>query len=114
MELISLGKFMASLVFVLSLMGGLALLLQYLDKKGGMVWLRKGRGQNRKRLFLVERITLDRHKSAAILRMDDHEYLVISGPSGETVIDRGPATVANRTYPVEKDLAALKGGGQAP
>ena len=90
MEWIDLGKFAASLVLVLCLMGGLALILRYIDQKGGpgqkFINAIKD-GSSGKRMMLVERLVIDRQKSALILRIDDREYLVISGPNGDTVVE---------------------------
>ena len=86
MDVISLSKFAAALVFVLCLMGGLAFVLQWLDRKGGHFGFLKT-AIPKKRLQVCERLTLDRQKTALILRIDDREYLVISGPSGDTVVE---------------------------
>lgn len=91
MELISLSKFAAALVFVLCLMGGLALILRWIDQKSsGQGWNGLNmltNAQSRRRMEVVERLTIDRQKTALILRIDDREYLVISGTSGDTVLE---------------------------
>ena len=75
-------KFLAALIFVLSLMGGLALIIK-----------RLGLGQsaiispNKKRLKTVEVLPIDARRKAVLLQRDDKQHLVLLGPSGETVIE---------------------------
>lgn len=81
-------KFFAALVFVLSLMGGLAFVLKRmgLDRAG-----LTGRGN--KRLGVEEILPLDARRKLVMIRRDDVRHLVILGPSGETVVEMGiPAT----------------------
>ena len=86
MDVISLYKFIAALVFVLSLMGLLAFILKKVDQRNGGLTMFKNM-QSSRRLQIIERLTVDRQKTALILRIDDREYLVISSPSGDTVLE---------------------------
>lgn len=84
MEIITLAdilKLLASLAFVVGLMGGLALLMKKLGLAQGIA-----PSGPAKRLKLIESVTLDPRRRAVILRCDDKDHLVILGPSGETVV----------------------------
>lgn len=84
MELIGLTdilKLVASLAFVMALMGGLALLV----RKLGLAENARLSGPA-KRLKVVEALPLDPRRRAVLLRCDDKEHLVILGPNGETVV----------------------------
>lgn len=75
-------KFCAALVFVLALMGGLALTLKRLGlTQGGSA------APGKRRLKVVETLPLDARRRAMILRRDGTEHLVILGPNGETVVE---------------------------
>jgi flagellar protein FliO/FliZ len=74
-------KFGAALLFVLSLMGGLALIMRKLEKGNPLM------SQNRKRLKIVESLNIDARRKAVILKRDDKEHLVILGANSETVIE---------------------------
>ncbi|PZO86509.1 MAG: hypothetical protein DI626_06350 [Micavibrio aeruginosavorus] len=83
-------KFMAALLFVLALMGGLALVLK-----------RVGLGKaafipaDKRRLKVLEILPLDARRKAMLISRDEVEHLVILGPSGETLVETniqaGPA-----------------------
>lgn len=81
MELGGLVKFAAALVFVLALMGGLALALKRLGFGQPGLMTRAGR-----RLKLVEVLPIDARRKAVIIECDDEQHLVILGPAGETLI----------------------------
>jgi flagellar protein FliO/FliZ len=76
-------KFFAALLFVLSLMGGLAFVLKKLGYgQGGTLTAGK------KRLKIIEVLPLDARRKAIILERDNTtQHLVLLGPSGETVIE---------------------------
>ena len=85
MEVIDISqiiKFFAALVFVLALMGGLALAMR---KFGGQPLT----APHKRRLRIVEVLTLDAKRRAVILKRDAREHLVILGANGETVIESG-------------------------
>lgn len=87
MELIDASQFLrfaAALVFVLALMGGLALVMRRVNNGGvlpGPV--------SKRRLRIVETLSLDGRRRLVLLRRDDREHLVILGANGETVIESG-------------------------
>jgi flagellar protein FliO/FliZ len=77
-------KMLAALVFVVSLMGGLALVLKRLGL-GGPVAI----GPAQKRLKIIEVSALDGRRRLVLLQRDDVQHLVILGPTTETVIETG-------------------------
>ena len=81
-ELPSLFKMIAALIFVLGLMGGLALIMKQLGLSG-----RIHAAGGKSRLKVIESIPLDSRRRMAIIQRDDVQHLVIFGPNGETVIE---------------------------
>jgi len=75
-------KFLAALVLVLSLMGGLAFVLKRLGY-GQMSMI----SPKNKRLKIVEVLPLDARRKAMIIERDDAQHLVLLGTSSETVIE---------------------------
>ena len=71
-----------ALLFVLLLMGGLAMLL----KKLGLATNASIKTSEKRRLKIVESLPLDPRRRLAIIKCDDKEHLVILGQNGETVI----------------------------
>ena len=108
MDVISFSKLAFSLLFVLSLMGGLALILRYMDQRGGLTTFKAA--NDKKRLGIVERLTIDRQKTAIILRIDDREDLVISSSLGDTVLESnqsdGSIVPLSSAYSENKKLSA--------
>ncbi len=82
MEPVSYIKFIVALVFVLALMGGLALLL----KKMGLAQGRVMTGGTR-RLKIIEVLPLDARRKLMMIARDDVQHLVILSPTGETVVE---------------------------
>ena len=83
MELIDsaqLIRFASALVFVLSLMGMLALVMRRINNGGTVMPL------SRRRLKVVETLPLDPRRKLAIVRCDGQEHLLILGTNSETVI----------------------------
>lgn len=76
-------KFVAALLFVLSLMGLLALVMRRINHGGTVMPL------SRRRLKVVETLPLDPRRKLAIIRCDDREHLLILGTNTETVIESG-------------------------
>ena len=89
-ELPSLLKMIAALIFVLGLMGGLALLLKKLGLSGHV----STPGQ-KNRLKVVESIPLDQRRRLVLIQRDDAQHLVILGPNSETVVETDIAPVDN-------------------
>ena len=75
-------KFFAAFALVMGLMAGLALLLKKLNL--GNIGVT---GNEKRRLKIVEILSLDARRKAVLIRRDDAEHLVILGPSGETVVE---------------------------
>jgi len=75
-------KFFAALLFVLGLMGGLALVLKRIGLgPASMI------APDKRRLKVIEILPLDARRKAVLLSRDGAEHLVILGPSGETVVE---------------------------
>jgi len=72
------------LVFVVSLMGGLWVILKKLGMNGGFT-MQQGK---KRRLKIVEILPIDVKHKAVLLRCDDKDHLVILGPNGETVVEQ--------------------------
>ena len=83
-EGMALVKMVASLILVLGLMGGLALLLKKLGLSG-----RIQAAGSKGRLKIIESIPVDARRRIALIQRDDTQHLVIFGPNGETVIETG-------------------------
>jgi len=82
MESIDYIKFLAALILVLGLMGGLALVLKRLNLgAAGML------PADKRRLKVLEILPLDARRKAVLLSRDGAEHLVILGPTGETVVE---------------------------
>lgn len=75
-------KFIAALIFVLGLMGGLALVLKRLGLGGASMV-----PADKRRLKVLEILPLDARRKAVLLARDGIEHLVIFGSSGETVVE---------------------------
>ncbi len=84
METNEVLRFLSALVFVVSLMGGLWLILKKIGINGGFT-LQQGK---KRRLKIVEMLPIDAKHKAVLLRCDDKDHLVILGPNGETVIEK--------------------------
>lgn len=74
-------KFLSALVFVLSLMGLLALIAKYFSQKAPALTQRK------RRLRVVESMMLDAKRKLVIVQCDEKEHLIILGANGETLIE---------------------------
>jgi len=89
-ELPALLKMLLALIFVLGLMGLLALALRQFGLSGRM------RAVGAKtRLKIVESLPIDTRHRLVILQRDDVQHLVIFGPNGETVVETDIAPLDN-------------------
>lgn len=86
MEATDYAKFVLALLFVLALIGLLAVLARRFGL--GPAQARGGRGLH-KRLRIVEVAPLDAKRRMVLVRRDDMEHLVILGHNGETVVETG-------------------------
>jgi len=82
-DLHDLARFAAALVFVLALMGGLALVMRRFSRNHPLTLPHK------KRLKILEVLPLDSRRRLILLKRDDREHLVILGANGETLIESG-------------------------
>lgn len=76
-----------ALIFVLALMGGLALLLKRLGLSSSASFT-----TGKKRLKMVESMPLDARRRLVIVSCDGKEHLVILGGTTETVLDKNIQT----------------------
>ncbi len=76
-------KFFAALVFVLALMGGLALAMRKFGSNHPLT------APHKRRLKIIEVLPLDAKRKAVLLRRDNREHLVILGTNSETVVESG-------------------------
>lgn len=76
-------RFGAALVFVIALMGGLALLMRKFGAGHPLTDPRK------RRLKIVEVLPLDHRRRAYLIRRDAREHLVILGANSEIVVESG-------------------------
>ena len=82
MELIDLGRFIISLLFVL----GLILLIAWGIRKSGLEHkLQKMR--KTERLAIVEAIHIDQKNKLVIVKRDDKEHLIMLGATGNLLIE---------------------------
>ena len=74
-------KFLFALIFVLSLMGGLAYILKRAGYgQGGMVSGKK------RRLKIIETLPIDAKHKAVLIGCDNKEHLVLLNVNGDTVV----------------------------
>lgn len=79
-------RFFFALMFVIGLIGGAALLARRFGLAPGAP---TGGRASKKRLEVVEAISLDPKRRLMIIRRDDKEHLVILGADKETVVETG-------------------------
>lgn len=85
MELESYLRFVLALVFVLALIGVLALIARRFNI-GMPATVRLG---GKRRLAVIEVLSLDTRRRLVLLRRDRTEHLVLLGPSTELLIESG-------------------------
>lgn len=77
-------------VLALGVVIGLILLLAWIARRSGWGGIAaKPLGRNKRRLAVVEALTLDPKRRLVIVRRDGTEHLLILSGTGETVIERG-------------------------
>ena len=101
-------------------MGALTLLLGAL---GAALWAVRrydiqlpGRvgGGTRRRVEVVERLSLDAKRSIALIRRDGHEHLMLIAPDGHVMIESGIRQEPAREAPVAQAETATEGKAEAP
>ncbi|MCP5411645.1 MAG: FliO/MopB family protein [Alphaproteobacteria bacterium] len=85
MEFIDVMRYFGALLLVLALVGGAGLVA----RRFGVPGVTRAIGD--KRLAVVETLMVGPRQRLFILRRDDVEHLVLSGPDGATVIETGIA-----------------------
>lgn len=94
-------RFAMALAFVLALIAGFAFLAR---RYGPGAALGMSAGKTR-RLAVIEATALDARSRLVLLRRDQVEHLVVLGPNGATVIERGiaaPGRESARVLPLER------------
>ncbi|MEM6781596.1 MAG: flagellar biosynthetic protein FliO [Pseudomonadota bacterium] len=81
MEAADYLQFFAALLFVLALMGGLALIMKRLGLQG------RALSTGKKRLKIIEILPLDARRRLMLIERDDTQHLVILSTTGETVVE---------------------------
>lgn len=87
MDMGSYFRFVAALVFVLGMIGVIALLARRLVPGARTV----NRGKKR-RLALIEVLPLDAKRRLVLVRRDDTEHLIVLSPNGDVVVERNIGT----------------------
>jgi flagellar protein FliO/FliZ len=90
-----LFKFVAALLLVLALIGGIA----FLVRRAGLTPRLSGRRGGERRLSLVEVAPLDARRRLVLVRRDGVEHLLLLGTERDLVIESG-ITVAPRAFPI--------------
>lgn len=78
-------RFVLAFIFVLGLIGAVLLIA----RRFGLGHRMTMNTSAQRRLGLVEIMSLDAKRRLVLLRRDDIEHLVILGPHGETLVERG-------------------------
>jgi flagellar protein FliO/FliZ len=88
MDMIDIARYFAALLLVLALVGGAGLAV----RRFGMPGFVKAQGV--RRLEIVEALMIGPKQRLYILRRDNVEHLVMSGPDGTTVVETGIAAAS--------------------
>jgi len=82
METTNYLQFAAALIFVLGLIGAIALLVRTV---GGLQFVQRKPGD--RRLGMTESLLVDARRRLVLIRRDDKEYLVLLSPHGDVILD---------------------------
>lgn len=102
MDPIGLIRTVGALGVVLGMLGGALWAVRRFDLK---LPGRMGLTGHRRRIEVVERLALDNRRALALVRRDDCEHLILLGPEGTTVIERGRAAAVERAPVPERQVA---------
>jgi flagellar protein FliO/FliZ len=94
MEFIDLLRYFGALLLVLAMVGGAGLLARRFGVPGVT------RAASQKRLAIVESLMVGPRQKLFIVRRDNVEHLILSGPEGATVLENGftpPAAIPAAT-----------------
>ncbi len=86
MDLENYLRFLAALILVVALIGGVAWVVRRLGLGGRLPSLG---GRAARRLSLVEYMALDPKTRLVLVRRDDTEHLLLLGAAGPVVVERG-------------------------
>lgn len=115
MDILSMLRTLGALGIVLGMLAGALWFVKRYDVK------LPGRVTNsrRKRIEIVERLSVDAKRSLALIRRDGMEHLVMFGPEGQSTIETGiaapeqaepePTKAPEPAANLAEDLAALRG-----
>lgn len=84
----------------LGLVVGLIFLCAFAARRGGLIQTART-GRRTGRIGVVETVALDAKRRLVLVRRDDREHLIVLGPDGNLVVERGVAAPA----PVAADSA---------
>ncbi len=90
-------QFVLALVFVLALILAVAWIFKRYGR--GTVNAPRRASHGRRRLAIVEAISLDPRRKLVLVRRDGHEHLLIIGNQGETVVETGIVIPDDETVP---------------
>lgn len=96
MDVYAYAKFVLALLFVLGLIGLLALAAKRWGLGLPQAQVRRGRN---KRLGIVEVANLDTKRRLILIKRDDVEHLIILGHNGETVVETGITPPSEPDFP---------------
>jgi len=85
MAVVEISRIMFGLVTVIGLIAGFA----FIAHKIGFAKL-AGAARSKRRLSVVESLALDARRKLLIIRCDDTEHVIVSGPNGDTLIKSAP------------------------
>ncbi len=106
-----LAYWLISLLFVISLILGLALILKKIlmpRVTGGSLLRSKGK----RRLGLVEVLPLDHKTRLLLIKRDNTEHLILQGTTGETIVETGIQATANPDMPSPQSILPEEDKGQ--
>ncbi|MFC4235327.1 FliO/MopB family protein [Thalassospira xianhensis] len=88
MEFSAYFRFVAALVFVLGMIGVLALVARHFIPGARNI----NRRNKERRVSIVEVVPVDTKRRLVLFKRDDTEHLVLLGPAGDCVIERNIGT----------------------
>lgn len=83
MSIQDIAYFLAALLFVLSLMGGLALILKKLGVAGPVIVT-----PSKRRLKVLENLAIDSRRRVVLIQRDNTEHLILLGHNNDVVIEQ--------------------------
>lgn len=99
MDMLSMLRTLGALGLVLGMLAGAL----WFVKRYNVALPGRVSGSSRRRIEIVERLSVDAKRSVALIRRDGYEHLVMFGPEGQSTIETGivaPARVDVEPAPV--------------